>query len=86
MNLAGLISLSKYNCKRYRHIIALRLEYGSKDKTLTSSQISFENLFQNRKPITIQSDNGTAFVNATVQQCLKLRGVNFHTTYKGRCY
>jgi len=34
-----------------------------------------------RKPINIHSDKGTEFVNATVQQCLKRQGVNFHTTH-----
>ena len=38
-------------------------------------------LFQNRKPITIQSDTGTEFVNATVQQYLKRQGVDFHTAH-----
>jgi transposase InsO family protein len=32
-------------------------------------------LFQDRKPITIQSDKGTEFVN------VKHQGVNFHTTH-----
>jgi hypothetical protein len=31
------------------------------------------------KPITIQSDKGTEFVNATVQQYLNRQGVSFHT-------
>ena len=35
-------------------------------------------LFMDRKPINIHSDKGTEFVNATVQQCLKRQGVNFH--------
>ena len=38
-------------------------------------------LFPNRKPITKQSDKGTEFVNATVQQYLKRQGVSFHTTH-----
>ena len=29
----------------------------------------------------IQSDNGTNFVNAIVQQYLKRQGVSFHTTH-----
>jgi transposase InsO family protein len=40
-----------------------------------------KSLFQNRKPITIQSDKGTEFANATVQQYLKRQGVKFHKTY-----
>ena len=39
------------------------------------------NLFQNRKNITIQSDKGTEFVNATVQQYLKRQGVYFLSTH-----
>ena len=38
-------------------------------------------LFQNGKPITIQSDNGTEFVNRTVQPYLKRQGESFHTTH-----
>jgi len=38
-------------------------------------------LFQNGKPISTQSDKGTEFVNATVQQYLKGQGVSFHTTH-----
>jgi transposase InsO family protein len=38
-------------------------------------------LFENRKSITIKSDKGTEFVNATVQQYLKRQGVDFHTTH-----
>jgi len=38
-------------------------------------------LFQNRNPITIQSDKGTEFINATVQKYLKRQGVDIHTTH-----
>jgi transposase InsO family protein len=38
-------------------------------------------LFQDRKPNTVQSDKGTEFVNATVQQYLKRKGVEYHTTH-----
>ena len=40
-----------------------------------------EKIFQNRKPITIQSDTVTEFVNTTFQQYLKRKGVNFHMTH-----
>jgi hypothetical protein len=38
-------------------------------------------MFQSRKPITIQSDKGTEFVNAIVQQYFKRQGVSFHTAH-----
>jgi len=53
----------------------------SKDKTEKSIATALTNLFQNRNPITIQSDKGTEFLNATVQQHLKRQGVDFHTTH-----
>jgi len=52
-----------------------------KDKTGTSITSNLIALFHNRKPITIQSDKGTEFVNAAVQQYLKRQGVNFYTTH-----
>jgi len=52
-----------------------------KDKTDTSITTALKYLFRDRKPITIQSDKGTAFVNATVQQYHKRQGVNFHTNH-----
>jgi transposase InsO family protein len=51
-----------------------------KDKTGKSIAADLT-LFENRKPITIQSYKGTGFVNATVQQYLKRQGVDFHTTH-----
>ena len=52
-----------------------------KDKTGTSITTALKSLFKNRKPITIQSDKGTEFVNSSVQQYLKHQGVSFHTTH-----
>ena len=89
MDLADLSSLAKFNEKRHRHIFTVRLEHASKDKTGASITSALKFLFQNRKPISIQSDKGTEFVNATVQQYLKHHGVSFHTTHnthKGRCH
>jgi hypothetical protein len=51
-----------------------------KDKTGTSIAAALKYLFRDRKPIPIQSDKGTEFVNATVQQYLKRQDINFHTT------
>jgi len=51
-----------------------------KGNTGTSLTSALKNLFENRKPITIQSDKDTEFLNATVQQYLKRQGVNFHKT------
>ena len=52
-----------------------------KDKTGKSIAAALTTIFQNRKPITIQSDKGTEFLNATAQQYLKRRGVDFRTTH-----
>jgi hypothetical protein len=52
-----------------------------KDKTGTSITSALKSLFQDRKPINIQSEKVTEFVNVTVQQYLKRQGVNFFTTH-----
>jgi hypothetical protein len=39
---------------------------------------ALKSLFQNRKPITLQLDKGSEFVNTNVQQYLKRQGVDFH--------
>jgi transposase InsO family protein len=79
--------LSRYNDK-YKHnlnAIDIFLRYAcsvpSKDKTGKSNSAALTTLFRNRKPITIQSDKGTKFVNLTVQQYLKRQGVDFRTTH-----
>jgi len=86
MDLADLSSLLKYD--RYKYLlnaIDIFSRYAwsvyLKDKTATSVTSALKSLFQNRKPITIQSDKGTEFVNAIVQQYLKRQRVNFHTTH-----
>jgi len=80
-------SLSKYNNK-YKYllnVIDIFSRYAwslpLKDKTGKSIAAALTTLFQNRKPITIQSDKGTDFVNETVQQYLKRQGFDFHTTH-----
>ena len=52
-----------------------------KDKTGISITLGLKSLSQNTKPISIQSDKGTEFVNATVQQYLKRQEVRFHTSH-----
>ena len=52
-----------------------------KDRTGNSVAAALTTLFQNRKPITIQSDKGTEFLNAKIQQYLKRQKVGFHTTH-----
>jgi len=52
-----------------------------KGKSGTSITTELKFLFRDRKPLTIQSDKGTEFVNATVQQYLNRQGVSFHTTH-----
>lgn len=87
MDLADLSSLSKYNDrnKYLLNVIDIFSRYAwsvpLKDKTGTSITSVLKSLFKNRKPITIQSDKGTEFVNATVQKYLKSQGVSFHTTH-----
>ena len=51
-----------------------------KDKTGTSIKAALNYLFRNRNPITLQSDKGTEFVNATFHKYLRRKDVNFHTT------
>jgi len=87
MDLADLRSLSRYNDK-YKYLLNVlhiftRYAWGVrlKGKTNKSIAVALTNLFQNRKPITIQSDEGTEFLNATVPQYLKRQGVDFHTTH-----
>jgi transposase InsO family protein len=52
-----------------------------KDKTGKSIAAALTTLFQNRKPVTIQSNKGTQFLNATVQQYLKSQRADFRTTH-----
>ena len=82
MDLAELNSLSKYKFKYLLNVIDIFSRYAwiviLKDKTSNTITSALKSSFQNRKPITIQSDKGTEFVNATVQQYLKRQGVNFH--------
>ena len=87
MDLADLNSLSKYNDK-YKYILNVidifsRYAWSVplKDKTGTSITTALKSLFKNRKPITIQSDKGTEFVNSSVQQYLICQGVSFHTNH-----
>ena len=87
MDLADLSSLAKYNDK-FKYLLNVMDIFSwyawsvpLKDKTCTSITSALKSLFQNRKSVTIKSDKGTEFVNATVQQYLKRQGVNFHTTH-----
>ena len=87
MDLADLSSISKYNDK-YKYLLNVidifsRFAWSVplKDKTASSITAALKSLFQNRKPISIQSDKGTEFVNSTVQRYLKNQGVDFHTTH-----
>src|SRR5215469_6570737 len=87
MDLADLSSISKYNDK-YKYLLNVidifsRFAWSVplKDKTANSITTALKSLFQKRKPISIQSDKGTEFVNSTVQRYLKNQGVNFHTTH-----
>jgi transposase InsO family protein len=85
MDLSDLSSLSKYKYRYLLNVIDIFSRYAwsvpLKDKTGNSITSALKSLFQDRKPITIQSDKGTEVVNATVQLYLKRQGVNFHTTH-----
>jgi len=87
IDLADLRTLSRYNDK-YKYLLNVINVFSRyawsvplKDKTVKSIVEALTTLFENRKPITIQSDKGTEFVNATVQQYLKRQGVDVYTTY-----
>jgi hypothetical protein len=78
--------LANYNCK-YKYLLniidvfsryawSVPLQHKTGRSVVTAARI-----FQDRKPITIQSDKGTEIVNATVQQYLQHEGVQFHTTH-----
>ena len=58
----------KIPLEHYIHIFALWNV--PKNKTGKSIETALTTLFQNRKPITTQSDKGTEFANTTVQQYL----------------
>jgi transposase InsO family protein len=80
MDLVDLSSLSKYNNK-YKYLLNVidifsRFAWSVplKDKTASSITAALKSLFQNRKPISIQSDKGTEFVNTAVQRFLKQQG------------
>ena len=86
MDLANLSSLSKYDKYKYvLNVIEIFLPYAwsvpLKRRTGNSITTALKVLFQHRKPIKIQSDKGTEFFHATVQQYLKRHGVSFHTTH-----
>jgi transposase InsO family protein len=86
MDLADLSSLAIYDKYKYLlNVIDIFSRYAwsvpLKGKTGSSITSALKSLFENRKPITIQSDKGTEFVNATVQQYLKRQGVSFHKTH-----
>jgi transposase len=52
-----------------------------KDNTGISITSALKSLYQNRKPITIQSEKGSEFVNTSVRQYLKRQGVKFQKTH-----
>jgi len=77
MHLCRFSSLSRYNdkYKYFLNVIEILSRYAwrenLKDKPNKSIAAALTISFQNRKPITIQSDKGTKFVNVTVEQYLK---------------
>ena len=86
IDFADLSSLSKYNdeYKYFLNVIDIFPRYAwivtLKDKTCAWNT-TLKSLFCDRKPITIQSDKRTQFVNATIQQFLKRQGSNLYTTH-----
>jgi transposase InsO family protein len=87
MDLAYLTSLSKYNdgYKFLLNVIDVFSRYAwsvpLKYKTGASVTTALKALFINRQPRTLQSDEGTEFVNRTVQRYLKNQVIEFHTTH-----
>jgi transposase InsO family protein len=86
-DLVDLSTLSKHNDK-YKYLFIVidifsRFSWSVplKDKTAGTITTPLNCLFQNRKPISIQSNKGTEFVNTALQRYLKHQGVNFHTTH-----
>jgi hypothetical protein len=86
-DLADLTSLVKYN-NGYKYNLNVTdvfsryvWSFPLKNKTGASVTTALEKLFKERKPLTLQSDKGAAFLNATVQRFLKQHGVSFHTTH-----
>jgi transposase InsO family protein len=84
---ADLSAFAKYNSK-YKYllnVIDIFSRYAwsvtLKHKTGRSVVTALAALFQDKTPNTIQSDKGTVFVNATVQQYLQRKWVQFHTTH-----
>jgi transposase InsO family protein len=80
MDLADLSSFSKYNDK-FKYLLNVMDIFSRfawsvtlKDKTASSITAALKSLFQNRKPVSIQSDKGTEFVNTAVQRFLKQQG------------
>jgi len=76
IDIAVLSSISKYNDK-YKYLLNVidifsrfALNVTLKDKTCTLITAVLKSLLKNRKPLTIQLDKGTEFVNTTVQQYL----------------
>ena len=52
-----------------------------KDKTATSITTALNSLYLDRKPIALQLDKGTEFVNSAVQRYLQQQRVNFQVTH-----
>ena len=86
MDLADMSSLSRWNggvkfiliwidCySRYLRVVAL------KDKSGSSVTEAVRGLLKEQKPVHIQTDKGTEFVNQGLRQLFKDQGVNFYTT------
>jgi transposase InsO family protein len=87
MDLADLSTLPKYNDK-YKYLLNIIDVFSRyawsvplKDKTGASVTTALKYLFKHRKPLTLQPDKATEFLNSAVQRFLKLQGVRFHTTH-----
>jgi len=87
MDLADLRSLSEYK-DMYKYLLNISDVFSRyawsvplKDKIGNLITAALKSLFQNRKQIIVQLDNGIEFVNTTVQQYFKRQGVSLHMTY-----
>ena len=61
----------------YTHVFTVCLEHPTKGQNGTSITTALKFIFVDRKPITLQSDKGTEFVNANVQKYLDARELIF---------
>lgn len=85
-DLADLQSFNSHN-DHYRYLLCIVDVFSRyawvvplKDKKGPTLVKAFEQVFQERQPLSLQTDKGSEFKNATFQHFLKKQGVHFFTT------